>query len=75
MIPFDFETDLKRQMHELFAKYGYQIPYHKAIGLQFCSAITKSGHIIVTIMKNDLNAAIGQYAHRYFINCRYIAFQ
>lgn len=27
MIQFDFETDLKLQMHELFAEYGYRIPY------------------------------------------------
>jgi hypothetical protein len=31
MHPFDFEADLKRQMHELFAEYGYRIPYRNEL--------------------------------------------
>lgn len=31
MQSFDFEADLRRQMHELFAEYGYRIPYHNQL--------------------------------------------
>lgn len=31
MLPFDFEADLKQQMHELFAEYGYRIPYRNEL--------------------------------------------